>query len=119
MKVKFLNNTSYQTFPITDDMIEVDEITLSQIGKTKQFLNNEIVDYKSTLEYEQEIEDLKLWFDTFYTEHEQKYRRLIALNKLTDNNKNPNQELMSLYNVAEENRLRLQQLERVINSCNT
>ena len=114
MKVKFINNTSYQTFPITDDMIEVDELTLSQIGKTKQFFNNEIVDYKSTLEYEQEIDDLKLWFDTFYTEHEQKYRRLIALNKLTDDNKSPNQELMYLYNVAEEKRLRLQQLENAI-----
>ena len=87
---------------------------MSQIGETKQFLNNEIVDYKSTLEYEKEIEDLKLWFDIFYTEHEQKYRRLIALNKLTDDNKSPNQELMYLYNVAEEKRLRLQQLENAI-----
>ena len=45
MKVKFLDNLSYQTYPETDDMIEIDEEILQQIGRTKQFVDGKIVDY--------------------------------------------------------------------------
>lgn len=37
MKVKILDNLNYQTYPIVDDMVEVDESTLQQIGSTLQF----------------------------------------------------------------------------------
>lgn len=37
MKVKILDNLNYQTFPIVDGMVEVDENTLHQIGITLQF----------------------------------------------------------------------------------
>lgn len=37
MKVKILDNLNYQTFPIVDGMVEIDENTLHQIGSTLQF----------------------------------------------------------------------------------
>ena len=45
MKVKFLSNLEYQTFPETEDMIDVDENLLNQIGITKQYVNGEFIDY--------------------------------------------------------------------------
>ena len=45
MKVKFFNNIEYQTFPLTEDMIDIDEEVLKEIGISKQYLNGEIVDY--------------------------------------------------------------------------
>lgn len=47
MKVKILGQTSYQSFPETDDMIEIDDELLKQIGKTKCFDVNtkKIIDY--------------------------------------------------------------------------
>lgn len=37
MKVKIFDNLNYQAYPIVDDMVEVDESTLQQIGSTLQF----------------------------------------------------------------------------------
>ncbi len=37
MKVKIINNLEYQTFPIVDDMVEIDESILREIGNTLQF----------------------------------------------------------------------------------
>lgn len=46
MKVKILNNLSYQAFPEVDGMIDIDDELLKQIGITKQFDKNEnVVDY--------------------------------------------------------------------------
>lgn len=59
MKVKFLSNTSYQTFPITEDMIDIDENVLNQIGKTKQFKNDQIIDYISNTNIILQISNLK------------------------------------------------------------
>lgn len=46
MRVKILDKFGYQTYPIVDGMIEVDEKDLEQIGKTKCFdtSTNKIVD---------------------------------------------------------------------------
>lgn len=55
MKIKILTNLSYQVFPETDDMVEFDEKDLKQIGKTKQFVNGEIVDYFNQELYEESI----------------------------------------------------------------
>ena len=59
MKVKFLSNTEYQTFPETEDMIDVDEELLKQIGFTKQFINGKIIDY-NVPSIEKEIKELKV-----------------------------------------------------------
>lgn len=63
---------------------------------------------------EEEINDLKLWLDTYYARHEQKYRRLHSLGKLTDEGKDPYNELINLYNEAEIKRARIQELERLL-----
>lgn len=61
-----------------------------------------------------ELINLTAWFNGYYTEHEQKYRRLHSLNKLTDEGKNPYNELINLYNEAEIKRARIQELERLL-----
>lgn len=63
---------------------------------------------------EQEIQELKQWFDTDYTRKEQKYRRLIALDKLDDDGVDGQTKLIALYEEAEEKRARIQELEKLI-----
>lgn len=63
---------------------------------------------------EQEINVLKHWYNVNYTQHEQKYRRLHSLGKLTDEGKDPYNELIKLYNEAEIKRARIQELERLL-----
>ena len=60
-----------------------------------------------------EIDTLKEWFSTYYTIHEQQYRRLEALQLQTDDGKKPNKALLDLYNEAEIKRARIQELEKV------
>lgn len=62
MKVKILNNVSFQIFPITEDMVDFPEEELMLIGKTKQFVDGEIVDY---VDLSKELEDLTAWFDEY------------------------------------------------------
>lgn len=61
-----------------------------------------------------EINNLKGWFENYYSQHEQKLRRLHTLGKLTDEGKDPYNELIYLYNVAEIKRARIQELERLL-----
>lgn len=64
MKVKILNNLSYQKLPITDDMIDVDEVLLRRIGIDKQFdENGNVVDY---ININKIILELTNWFETFF-----------------------------------------------------
>lgn len=63
-----------------------------------------------------EIDYLKLWFNDVYTIEEQKYRRLHTLGKLTDEGKDPYNELINLYNEAEIKRARIQELERELSA---
>lgn len=90
----------YSTTHITcnDNVVEVDKDTYDEAVKNFNNINNE----KTTL-----IE----WFNSYYAEHEQKYRRLHLLNKLTDEGKNPYEELVKLYEEAEIKRARIQELE--------
>lgn len=61
-----------------------------------------------------EMLQLKKWYNTYYTQHEQKYRRLHSLGKLTDEGRDPYNELINLYNEAEIKRARIQELERLL-----
>lgn len=106
MKIKIINNISYQTYPITDDMIDIDENILKEIGKTKQFDNGIIVDYVCN---ETELTMLKNWFSNDYTYKEQKYRRLHTLG-ITENGKSAYDLLIELYKEAETKRKRIQEL---------
>ena len=55
--------------------------------------------------YIEEMQDIKTWFNTYYTIHEQKYNRLIALGNEYSS------ELNALYILAEEKRTRYNELE--------
>ena len=114
MKVKILGNTSYQTYPITDDMVEIDDNLLREIGISKQFVDGQIVDYTNPFV---EYDELKSWFNDTYAYKEQKYRRLIALNKLDDDGVDGQTKLTALYEEAEINRARIQELEILISEC--
>lgn len=65
-------------------------------------------------EIEMNIWQLHNWFETYYTQHWQKYNRLIALGKLTDEGTDPNEELLKLYETAETKRKRIQELENLL-----
>lgn len=112
MKVKILDNLNFQTYPLTDDMVEIDYEILKQIGKTKQFsANGGVIDY---VDYKRELTELKTWFADVYTYQEQKYHRLNALNKLDDDGIQANVKLLTLYEEAEIKRKRIQELELLI-----
>lgn len=64
--------------------------------------------------YINEMFELKTWFDTYYKEHFEKYIRLIALGKLTDEQTDPQIKLTQLYETAETNRIRIQELENLL-----
>lgn len=65
-------------------------------------------------DYKTEKANLEYWYDKYYTEHEQKLRRLHTLGKLTDESKDPYKELINLYKEAEIKRARIQELERLL-----
>ena len=62
MKILILDKFSYQAYPITDNLIEVDEQDLEQLGKTKCFdiENNCVVDYDNSAEKLKEETELKI-----------------------------------------------------------
>ena len=59
MRVKILGEFSYQTFPETEDMLEFDEKDIEQIGITKKFNGDKIVDYVRPKDNTMEISQLK------------------------------------------------------------
>ena len=74
------------------------------------FTTNELEKQKA----QQEYQELKEWYDIVYARKEQKYRRLHSLGKLTDEGKDPYDELINLYSEAEIKRARIQELEVLI-----
>lgn len=64
--------------------------------------------------WENEINELKNWFDEEYSKQEQKFRRLRTLNILCDDGAEPYDALIKLYNDAEVKRKRIQELELLI-----
>lgn len=58
-----------------------------------------------------EMNDIKFWFDTVYGYQEEKYRRLVALDKTDDDGVSAAEKLNALYLEAEEKRARIQALE--------
>ena len=96
------------------------EITPEQARHLKPIsITEEVVilrDYTEKEKAEEEHKTLKKWFDVEYARLEQKFRRLHTLGKTTDSGKNAYDELVDLYNTAEINRKRIQELEALIDS---
>lgn len=88
----------------------IKEIKRNENGE-RQF---KIVDIPAPSETEKlqiEMNELKIWFNEYYTQHEQKYRRLITLNKADDDEVDGQTKLITLYEEAEQKRARIQELE--------
>lgn len=69
------------------------------------------VEYTQTQLAEIEIDSLRNWFNGYYAEHEQKYRRLYTMKLYCDDGTHPYDKLIELYQTAEKNRKRIQELE--------
>lgn len=98
------------------DFIQASEInlTIAEIEKDEKGRRFQIVlarEETALFKLENEIEELKTWFDTYYTQHEQKYRRLNLLGLNTDEGKDSLEALRELYIEAETKRKRIQELE--------
>lgn len=69
MLVKILNNINYQTYPTSEDMIDVDEMLLQRIGIDKQFdEDGNVIDYVNK---KKRLEDLENWFNWFDSQFNQ------------------------------------------------
>lgn len=92
--------------------------TIKEIEKNlngeRQFKIVDIPAPSETDKLQNEINELKIWFNTYYTEHEQKYRRLNTLKQLTDELEDPYNKLVQLYQEAERKRKRIQEIEVVL-----
>lgn len=86
------------------------EIEKNEKGK-RQFQIIDIPQPTAKQLAEIEIDSLKNWFNGYYSEHEQKYRRLYSMRIYCDDGSDPYQQLMLLYQTAEKNRKRIQELE--------
>ena len=67
-------------------------------------------------EAQQNLNELKQWFDVEYARLEQKYRRLHTLNKFCDDGTRPFDQLILLYEEAERKRKQIQDLEAFIDN---
>jgi hypothetical protein len=75
VKIKVLNNLSYQKYPLTEDMIEIDEELLNRIGVDKQFdSNGNVIDYEY-VDNNRTLSELDNWFKTDYAKYEQMFNR--------------------------------------------
>ena len=94
--------------PMSKENAKCEEITEEEyLSLSENFINQEKINF--------EMEALKSWFDEFYTRNEQKFRRLIALEKLDDDGIEPTIKLEELYLQAELNRKEIQRLETLLN----
>lgn len=101
-------NKYYQQLGSDETIIEVEP---DDVGR--RFKVETIKEDKNS-KYEFEMNELKNWFNEYYREHEEKFRRLINLKLKCDDGKDPESELLSLYRIAEEKRKRIQELELII-----
>lgn len=84
--------------------------------KGRRFKIDEMPKLSAKDEAQQELNDLKQWFDVDYARLEQKYRRLYTLKLYCDDGSYPYDKLIDLYNEAEYKRARIQELERLISN---
>lgn len=109
-KTKFCNENNLMIVEIDKDENGERQFQIQEVPKPTQYEMRQ-----------QEILDLKNWFDKTYNYKEQKYRRLIVLNKKDTvilNGKileiDANDLLHQLYEEAEGKRLRIQELEKLV-----
>lgn len=89
----------------------IEEIEADKKGRRFKIVENVIT--KEELA-NNEIQELKRWFDISYAQKEQKYNRLIALERECDDGSDPADKLIELYKQAETKRKRIQELEKML-----
>ena len=92
----------------------VNGYTIKEIEPDEQGRRFQIVEIPQPTEKqlaEIEINSLRNWFNGYYAEHEQKYRRLYTMKLYCDDGTHPYDKLTELYQTAEKNRKRIQELE--------
>lgn len=89
--------------------LTIQEIEADTFGRRFQIVEIPQPTQKELAEIE--INALKNWFNGYYTEHEQKYRRLYTMKLYCDDGTHPYDKLTELYQTAEKNRKRIQELE--------
>lgn len=99
---EFCNNNGL----IINEITPINNERYFKIEEKPKLNNNQLL--------QEEIYNLKQWFNIYYTKYEQKYRRLSTLKQLTDEGKDPYNELINLYNEAETKRARIQEIERLL-----
>lgn len=72
------------------------------------------INYLKKIEAVKDITDTKEWFNIYYRNHEEEYRRLISLEINCDDGSNPKDKLKELYQEAEIKRKKIQELEKLI-----
>lgn len=95
-----------------ENNMRIVEIEPDEFGK--RFMIREL--YTDSEKAEIEINEMKIWFDVEYCYKEQKYRRLMALNKKDDDGVDANVKLLELYEEAENKRALIQELEKQLNT---
>lgn len=96
---------------------QANDYTIKEIEADVNGKRYQIVEKPQPTVYEVAQRDhyvLKQWFDTIYAYQEQKFRRLIALNKTDDDGVSAAEKLNALYLEAEEKRAHIQALEAEI-----
>lgn len=89
--------------------LTIQEIEADTFGRRFQIVEIPQPTQKELAEIE--INALKNWFNRYYSEHEQKYRRLYTMKLYCDDGTHPYDKLTELYQTAEKNRKRIQELE--------
>lgn len=90
----------------------IEEIEPDEKGRRFKIVKNE--DINEDLSNQNELYELRIWFDTYYSQHCEKYQRLIRLNKFTDDGALPKDALLALDYEAERKRKRIQELEKIV-----
>ena len=109
MKINIFENTLRVTpFDENEPSIEITDEQYNQIINGDLIARNGKLIQNIAKALRPRITELKEWFNTYYTIHEQKYRRLIDMNIDKEQNE---QLLQALYIKAEQKRAEIQQLE--------
>ena len=101
---------------VSDDYFE--KFINDESNKNLVIVGDEIIGIQHILTKAEQIEELTNWFNTTYRYKDEKYNRLIVLNKLDDDGISPTIKRNELYEEAENVRLEIQRLEEELKNGN-
>lgn len=114
MKKIIIDNKEYEVTDEYFDYLFCEQAKCKEIKVVDGKVVATEIEITTTQKAQNEILELKNWFETEYTYKEQKFRRLIALNKLDDDGIDAKTKLTELYIEAESKRTKIQMLENEV-----